>query len=387
MSRKRRKGIRTVVRLLILALALFLLLAGPLPVWAHRLIPAFSPLALFSVSLAQRAVFAPWFWLLPPLILLGMACWKGRLFCTWICPLGTLYSLPGNLHLPRKKIIPVRLNALLFWFIASSALLGTPLLLFADPLSSFSRLGAFYNAAAWIPGALIPLMLLISLVQPQAWCTHLCPLGYMFDLASVRNHRRVMQRDRRQFLIGCGTGLAGAWLLPRVASGDRRPAILPPGATPAFDITCTRCYACVRGCPTGVIRVQRDGRLFGLARPELFFDHAACDPQCTRCSNICPKGALRPLDVDAKQQTQIGIAKVTKERCLAWADDEFCMVCDEVCPYGAIDTHWKGDTACPVVNKSLCRGCGTCERDCPAVRDGKAILVRPLLPLGRISGL
>jgi len=56
------------------------------------------------------------------------------------------------------------------------------------------------------------------------------------------------------------------------------------------------------------------------------------------------------------------------------------MVCDEYCPYNAIETVWKGDVACPVVNQDLCRGCGACESACPAFRAGKAIFVYATKP-------
>lgn len=377
--------IRWASRLLILAVALFFVLGGPLPVRIARLIPASSPLALAAASMAQRGWAAALFWLLPPLALLAAALWKGRFFCRWICPLGTLYALPGQLHLPRKLIFRVRYNALLFWVIVSSSLLGLPLLLFLDPLSTFSRAGVWYEAAAWIPGLLIPLMLTISLFQPQGWCTHLCPLGYLFDLAHLPSARRVFRRDRRQFLAGCSIGVPAALFLPGADRILAAPAIQPPGAVPAFPGRCSRCYACVRACPTGIIRVRPGSGINTAALPVLSFDHGSCAPDCTLCSQVCPVGALRPLHPGEKQQLQIGIAQVEKSRCLAWADDEFCMVCDEVCPYNAIQTVWQGDTACPEVDPALCRGCGACEHDCPAVRAGKAIRVAPKTPQAQLA--
>jgi ferredoxin len=384
---------RFTVRLLILAAALFLAIGGPLPVWMERIIPALSPLSLFAQSLAQRTWFSALFWSLPPLALLILAVFKGRLFCQWICPLGTLYALPKKISL-KKRILTVRLNALLFWTILSASLFGLSSLLWLDPLSTFSRIGSWHETAAWIPGLLIPSGLLLSLFQPQLWCTHLCPLGYSFDLLSRKSGAQTVRRDRRQFLAGLGLGGAAAAVVPTIGSLLHRRAqnfpdigksVLPPGARDDFADICTRCYACVSACPVHIVKVKKGGPLNELAMPELVFKEYGCEESCNRCAEVCPTGAIRSISHDEKWRTQIGIARVKKGKCLAWADKEYCMVCDEYCPYNAIETAWIGDVACPVINEALCRGCGACEGACPAIRAGKAIFVHPVSPQKKIT--
>jgi ferredoxin len=377
------KILRLTVRLLILATVLFLIIGGPLPPVLERLVPALSPLSLFAESIAQRTWYAGLFWTLPPLAVLALAFFKGRLFCQWICPLGTLYSLPQKLSL-KKKLLPVRLNAALFWALIVSSIFGLSSLLFLDPLSTVSRAGAWHQAAAWIPGLLVPLFLLLSFFQPQVWCTHLCPLGYSFDLLHVKTGRRVFRRDRRRFLAGCGLGGAAALTVPLIGKSESKQSVLPPGANNHFAATCTRCYACVSACPPQIIKVKKGGPLLELAMPELCFDEYACEESCNACSHACPTGAIRTLTHDQKRRTRIGTAKVKKERCLAWTDHEYCMVCDEYCPYNAIETQMIGDVPCPVVVPDKCRGCGACENACPAFRAGKAVFVHPLYPQKRI---
>jgi ferredoxin len=397
------KGLKLFIRLLILTTALFFSIGGPLPVWMERMVPALSPLTLFAESIAQRTWYAGLFWTIPPLAVLALAVWKGRFFCQWLCPLGTIYALPNMTGKsrcggtaaspstgieadapPKKNILPVRLNAAVFWIVISSAVFGLPALLLLDPLSTLSRIGAW---SAWVPGLLIPIFLLLSFFQPQVWCTHLCPLGYCFDLANVKNSKRVFNRDRRQFIAGLGIGIPAALLLPKLAKAKAKPSVLPPGATGEFAGTCTRCYACVSACPAGIIRVKRGGGLSELFMPELRFDRGACEESCNQCSQVCPTGAIRRLSDDEKWRRQIGAAKVEKEKCLAWTDNEYCMVCDEYCPYNSIDTEWHGDIACPIVNPAICRGCGACENACPAIRAGKAIFVHPLNPQKTIKGV
>ena len=375
---------RTIVRLLILAAALFFIIVGPLPAWMERLVPALSPLSLLAESIAQRTWFAGLFWGIPPLAVLVLAVFKGRFFCQWICPLGTLYSLPQKIS-RKKKVFPVRLNALIFWTVLSACIFGLSSLIWLDPLSTISRAGALQNAAAWVPGLLIPLFLLVSFFQPQAWCTHLCPLGYGFDLLNRKAGKAALRRDRRQFIAGLGIGGA-AGLLHRHAqkSPNSGKSVLPPGARENFADTCTRCYACISACPVAIIKVKKGGPLNELAIPELVFEEYGCEEACNCCSEACPTGAIRSISHNEKWKTQIGIARVKKGKCLAWADKQYCMVCDEYCPYNAIETHWLGDIACPVVNEELCRGCGACEGACPAMEQ-KAIVVQPNQPQKLLS--
>ena len=381
----KKRTIQWAVRLLLLAGALFMVLGGPLPRIARKVLPILSPLTAFSEAVAQRTWFAALYWVLPPLAILLLAVFKGRFFCQWLCPLGTLYSLPQKISV-KKTVLPVRLNALIFWAIIGGSLFGLPALLFLDPLSTFSRLGVWHDAAMWIPGAIIPLFFLLSIFQPQLWCTHLCPLGYSFDLANRKTGKSVFKRDRRQFLAGLGIGGAAAAIFPNIRKSKNNPSILPPGATPKFSETCTRCYACAAVCPTQIIKVKKGGALLELAMPELCFDDGACEEFCTRCTQVCPTGAIRELTVDKKRHTKIGEAEIDRKACLAWEDNEYCMVCDEFCPYSAIATHTqRNGIACPKMIPKLCRGCGACEENCPAIRAGKAILVSTITPQEKLS--
>jgi len=41
-------------------------------------------------------------------------------------------------------------------------------------------------------------------------------------------------------------------------------------------------------------------------QPHLYFDHGFCNYDCTVCGDVCPTGALKPLTVEEKRQTQMG---------------------------------------------------------------------------------
>lgn len=49
---------------------------------------------------------------------------------------------------------------------------------------------------------------------------------------------------------------------------------------------CTLCEACALGCPTGALRLAREGEMVGLA-----FRAASCDG-CRRCLELCPMGLI-----------------------------------------------------------------------------------------------
>ena len=398
MNSANKKIIRWTVRLVLLACAVVLAVGGPLPIMLARIFPSLSPLASAGAFIAQQRWYPGLLWAVPPVAMLALGVWKGRLFCRWICPLGTLYALPSGL-IARKTFLKVRPSALLFWMIVGAWLVGVPLLLWLDPLATFNRLTPLvrgvWSPAGLVLGLIVPLMLILGAIQPMIWCTHLCPLGYCFELArSLRRPgpKAAFDQTRRSIIAGLLAGVAAAmasrrWLMGEAIASSANLPILPPGAkNPGhFASVCTRCYACVNACPMHIIQVPPPaGRsLLQWFQPELKFTDSAetpgegyCDETCINCSQVCPTGAIMPLTLRQKRQRLIGTAKVIRPACLAWADNEYCMVCQEHCSYGAILTDESKDyIPRPVVNDKLCRGCGFCQSTCPAIRNGKAIVV------------
>ncbi len=380
--------LRWATRVLFLLLAVFLFIGGPLPEWSVRIFPALSPLAAFTGVVTRRAWYLGMFWALPPVIVLILACWRGRFFCRWLCPAGTLHSLAAKAGL-RKKIVNRRLGGIFFWAILVGAAVGTPSLFFLDPLAGFNRsavaIQEIHEAATWIPGLILPGFIIIGIFQPMIWCSHFCPLGYAFDLVDMRRKKPLYKQaeTRRSVIAGIALGLPLAFLsryVPKSLRPGQTTPVLPPGAESigSFAGACSRCYACVKACPTKVIRVKPpiNRSLAQFFHPEMDYQNGYCDEFCNQCSQACPTTALQPLTIDAKRTRQIGVAKVRRDACLAWADGEHCMVCQEFCPYLAIDTDKStANLPRPVVNPEICRGCGVCQNRCPAIRAGVAIVV------------
>ena len=152
---------------------------------------------------------------------------------------------------------------------------------------------------------------------------------------------------------------------------NRFTPIVPPGAwsTRSFFQHCTACQLCVSTCPNGVLRPSTD--LTKLMQPEMSYERGYCRSECTKCSEVCPAGAIHLISVAEKSATQIGHAVWVKENCVPLTDGVECGNCARHCPTGAIQMiHSIADNPesakIPAINVERCIGCGACENLCPA---------------------
>ncbi len=152
---------------------------------------------------------------------------------------------------------------------------------------------------------------------------------------------------------------------------ERKTPITPPGSLSAANMVrrCTACQLCVSECPNEVLRPSAG--LLTLMQPVMSYERGYCRPECTRCSEVCPAGAIKPITPEEKSATQIGHAVFIKKNCVAITDGVECGNCAQHCPTGAIEmvplNEEDDDTPyIPAVNEARCIGCGACEHLCPA---------------------
>jgi len=193
---------------------------------------------------------------------------------------------------------------------------------------------------------------------------------------------RKIDVGRRRFITGVAGGAFGALIFhvspARILRPDR--LIRPPGALPEelFRKRCIRCGQCVKACPTNTLQPDWfDGGLEGIWAPAHRMRLAPCEQGCNVCGQVCPTGALRDLPLLEKRYAKLGTAVIDQSRCIVWADNKYCLVCDEACPYNAIFFEQAADgKRRPFIDRTRCNGCGQCEVVCPVAGDG-ALHVRP----------
>jgi polyferredoxin len=280
---------RQVVQLLALLLFLYLLLIARqdhVTFLPQDLLFRLDPLVGLTAMLAGRRWIAPL--ALSGLTLL-LTLLLGRVWCGWLCPLGTLLDWT---RLRRSRTGDVSLGSgwrqvkhFLLFTILIGALLGNLTLLILDPLTLlFSTVAASVlpalnglvtaaETALYRFGPLqIPLelfdgfvrewllpeeqrffqqnvtlalvfasVLALNAIRPRFWCRYLCPLGALLGLTSKVS-----------------------WLRHTVD-----------------EAACTSCQRCARVCPTGTIDAQR-----GFAA-----DPSECT-MCLDCLESCPSNAI-----------------------------------------------------------------------------------------------
>ena len=154
---------------------------------------------------------------------------------------------------------------------------------------------------------------------------------------------------RRGLLIAAVSGLVAvpAIRLSGMLGTNWSPRVVrPPGALTEQEFLerCIKCDQCIRVCPTNVIQpAGLEAGVEGVWTPVLNFrvGTSGCQLNCVACGNVCPTAALRPLTLDEKVgrgryesagPVRMGMAFVDQGRCLPWAMDKPCIVCEENCP-------------------------------------------------------
>ena len=362
-----------------------------------------DPLAGLAGMLAGRRVVPTM--LVGGLITLVLTVVAGRVWCGWLCPLGTVLDwVPAHKPAPDEAKLDRRWRQAKYFVlgvIIVAAALGNLSLIFLDPITLIYRTTA---SAGWpalvaiisgieralvglpVPGLqdavvtvdnflrntmlpmyqpvyalgglaalLFAIVLVLNAVRARFWCRYLCPLGALLGLVSKV-----------------------AWLR-RTALGDR----------------CVACARCARACPTGTIDADRN---------------YASDPSecimCLDCAPVCAKeaqqfrgnlapAAWQPYDPSRRQimasagaaVAVVGLSAVvpSAERPQAFllrppgaTDPEMlsqcvrCGICVKVCPTSGLQPSltvagWSGIwTPVLVPRLGYCDfSCNACGQACP----------------------
>ncbi len=289
------------------------------------------------------------------LVLLGaLAIWKGRLYCNTICPAGTLL---GSISRVIKEGCRVRFDK--------------------DKCKQCGMCEKNCKAQAidFKNGTVD-----YSRCVVCGDCLDKCKFDALHYTAKrPAKEPKPVDTERRAFLVGAavaGTTAAMAQTQMKVDGGlaviedkkapKRQTAITPPGSVSARHMQkhCTACQLCVSSCPNNVLRPSTD--LMHFMQPTMSFERGYCRPECTRCSEVCPTGAIKPITREEKTLQHVGHAVWIKENCVVLTDGVSCGNCARHCPTGAIQMVDYEGKKVPAVDENKCIGCGACESLCPA---------------------
>ncbi len=306
--------------------------------------------------------------ILASLVFIG-SFWDKRFWCQYLCPTGAFLGILSRFSLFRRKTIASGCNS------CQRCVKSCPVHAIDEKDVSITRVSECIECGI---------------------CVELKDSCSSFKLAKP-SPRKSFSPDLQRRHILSGT-IGGLLMLPvfRAAGSSKNDnhgkLIRPPGTIPEenFMARCLACGECMKVCPTNSIQPCTffDG-FSRLYTPKIVPRIAGCEEKCNLCGNVCPTGAIRKLPLEEKQFVKIGTAVLDRHRCLAWSQNKECLVCDEVCPYNAIEARLvdtvKGRFKVPVVNEDLCLGCGMCEQHCP-IFDIAAITVFKFGENRRLSG-
>ncbi len=245
--------------------------------------------------------------------------WIPRFFCRAICPLGALLGLFSRFSLWRIDRDPVRCTDC---DLCLKSCEGA-----SDPQADLRKSECFVCLN----------------------CIEDCPhdaLSFRF-LPRKASEVAYPAVGRRELVLA---GLFGLFFFPmaRASGGVKknfsRSAIRPPGSVPEDEFLrrCIKCDQCIRVCPTNVLQpAMFETGLEGLWTPIMISKMGWCELNCTLCSQVCPTGAIREISIaeklgigpfEGKGPIKTGTAFYNQGRCLPWAMDTSCVVCEEVCP-------------------------------------------------------
>lgn len=314
------------------------------------------------------------------LLPLAMAWWKGRLYCNTLCPVGALLGL-----LSRRPLLRLGMDA------DTCALCGRCLkackancIDLKNRRIDTSRCVNCYNCvAACDRHSMRP-----RLGNPFRRPAQKTPAPSPRRAAGARSSRpeaveaespreKAPNAARRAFLgaaacsipaflASCRPGPAGELSgNPAEQGNNRADATTPPGSRDIdrFLSRCTGCGLCIAACPTHVLQpsLMQYG-LRGVMKPYLDFTKGFCNFDCNICATVCPEGALLPLPLPEKKQTQLALASFHRDLCIVQQNRTECGACTEHCPTKALFTR---EETFPIFRHDLCTACGECEGICP----------------------
>ena len=338
---------------------------APLYQWGNNLLAYFAEradsYAFYSVDVWLKGIPTLVIAIASFAVIFTLAWQNGRTYCNTICPVGTILGFFSKYSFFRPQIDQTKCNScgLCARNCKASCI---------DPKShkiDYSRCVACMNciekcnknAISYIPAHKTQTVEQ-SLDDVNSSRRKFVSLTTLLTLTSV------MEAQQKKF----DGGLA---VIEDKKVPKRSTPLSPAGSQNIHHLTkhCTACQLCVSACPNEVLRPSN--HLMTLMQPEMSYERGYCRPECVRCSEVCPTGAINAITTAEKSAIQIGHAVWIKKNCVVITDHVSCGNCARHCPTGAIemisiDVKNPESLKIPAVNTERCIGCGACENLCPS---------------------
>ncbi len=354
-------------------------LFAPLWAWGNNVLAYFAEradsYAFYSTEVFIRSIPIFAVAVITFVVIAILAARSGRTYCNTICPVGSILGFMSKFSLFKIRIDKDKCNSCkLCSFACKSSCIDAK----AKSVDSSRCVSCFNCLEKCKKGAIS-----FSLPSPKRVKStaenNVAPVSKAQNTIEATAESTVQNKGRREFLT-ITTLLAGASVVKaqemKVDGGfsvigdkkipKRSTQITPPGSRGAanFNTKCTGCQLCVSVCENHVLRPSTD--MITFMQPEMSFEKGYCRPECVKCSEVCPTGAISLISRADKSAISIGTAVWIEKNCVVLTDGVSCGNCAVHCPTGAIQMIEKDGKQIPAVNTAKCIGCGACEYVCPA---------------------
>jgi len=308
-------------------------------------------------------------------VIVWMATFHGRIYCNTLCPVGTFLGFISKFSLFRIRIDESTCTHCgLCGIVCKSSCLNTE-----DQKIDLSRCVTCFNCI----GVCASHSVVYGL--PEKWARKKTldekltkpdfskrkfifgTLAFGLGMAGISRTRQIP--ERKNTVSDDSTKVVPVNAEPTTIPEDKEFPVCPPGATSIemFNDRCTACNLCVSACPSDVLQPSfLQYGLIGIMQPRMDYWTGFCNFECVRCMEVCPTGALLPIELETKKLTQLGKANFIKENCIVHTDKTDCGACSEHCPTKAVKmVPYEGSLVIPEVEEKICIGCGACEFACP----------------------